>query len=448
MKSFLSRMIVWFFIVACIFAGTGCGTAAEGTGGTPPIDIPAPVSHLSVSTPDEDGLSRVSGAAGFADAGTTVSVSNGGANAISFLDFLIGKAFAQALVVASAEADGSFQTQIAAAVGDVITATYVLDGETLTAQATVTATQPALPLSAEVQDAAVNGTGAQAGIIANDGTDGVLHLLDLDGATLTRTIALPGSSGTNRVAYDAAGAAYYAIDPANETVIAVNPADGTSVLADVPTPSDVAAGFSGGYALISHSNDEFVACYYDAASNFASSLAVLTVPGDATHVETPFIDADSDGDSDVFAVVSRMSDGNHYAALFSVANAATYAQRSVVELTGLSNPGGLALFNAGAEALVTDRLGDRVLRVNFEAGTLAEIAVGDAPEGVAVNAAGTAAFVVNGGEDTVSFVSLEDNAVTATRSVGLTPAAAATDKTGASAAILIVNDGDETATIF
>lgn len=457
-------------VCASIFI-LNCGGAEDSGTSSPPVDIPAPVSHLSISTPDADGISRVSAKAGFADAGTTVSVYNYGATTSSSVSAFrarltitaeagfqeseeteeSGQSSATPIATATTTSatDGSFATSITAAANDTITVTCTISGALTTFTTSVPATNFAIPDESDLLDIAVDGYESRAVVLGNDGTDGYIYIIDLTTGALVDSYLRPASVPT-RVAVDATTGYFATIDTANEEVQEINPSLGVeTATASVPDPADIAYGASGNFAIITHSTGSSAASYYDSLSVAATSLTGVAVESGATHQTSPFVDTDWDGTTDVFATLSLMSDGVFYAVLFEVEDALTASQRTVVALSELGSPGGIALFDAGNQALVSDSQNDRVYAVNFNAGSVSAIAVGDDPRGVTVDSANNLAYVANNADDTVSVILLSSFAVTATVNVGLEPVAVSVDNSGVSfTSAAVLNTGSATVTVI
>lgn len=450
MKS-LARYFLILMSVLCLATAGGCGgSASSGSGSTPTVDIPSPVSHLSISSPDGNGISRVSGAPGFADAGTTVAVSR---TSTSFLTRLLPTAWAQSTATATANADGSFTTTISSAViGDSVTVSCTRSGAATSQSSNVPQGQPALSNTATLLDVSVDGLLEQAGVVSNDGVDGFASLIDMAALTVLGEITIDGASGLSRVSVDTTTGYYYALDTTNNRLYEINPDTGATDSATVVNPADIAAGESGNFAIISHSSGSAPVSYYSVATNSSSAAQALTASTGATHVRSPFVDTQWGGFIDEFAIVSEMSDGNYYAFLYTAADQLTLTQSFEAQLfgtiTAVTNPGGVALFNEAQEILVTDRATDRVIRVNFIEGLMTTITVGDDPRGVTVDDENGLAYVTNAGDHTVSIITLSDNAVATTVDVGITPIAVDVDSTSSLQEAAVINAGDATVTII
>lgn len=450
MKSLIRSLLI-LTLAFCLAVTNGCGggTGAEGSGSgsTPAADIPSPVSHLSISSPDANGVSRVSGAPGFADAGTAVSLTRAASSTSSLSRFLRAEDSA-----VTANADGSFTTTISAAIGDSVTVDCTLNGSAARKTSDVPQGQPALTNTAILSDVSVDGLLSQAGVVSNDGVDGYASLIDMSALTVVGEIVIEGASGLSRVSVDTQTGVYYALDTENDTLFEIDPETGDTDSAEVLNPADIAAGESGNFAIVSHDGGSSPASYYSVATNSSTAADALTASTGATHVSSPFVDTQWGGLVDEFAVVSEMSDGNYYVFLYAAADSLSLTQSFEVQLfgsiTAVTSPGGIALFNAATEVLVTDRATDRLIRIDFFAGTIASVTVGDDPRGVTVDDTNGIAYVTNAGDHTVSVVTLSDNAVAAQVEVGITPVAIDVDSTSSLSEAAVINAGDATATII
>ena len=96
-----------------------------------------------------------------------------------------------------------------------------------------------------------------------------------------------------------------------------------------------------------------------------------------------------------------------------------------------SYPAGVAVNPAGTRAYVANLYGDSVSVIDTSNNTVtATVNVGSYPYGVAVNPAGTRAYVTNSGGNTVSVINTATNLVTATVGVGSNPRGVAVNPAG------------------
>ena len=431
----------------------GCSSSAGG--GTPSTEIPAPVSHLSISSPDSNGLVRVTGEAGFADGGSTVTLTNSSTTSFHFpIDLLVRNAFAQATASVTANADGSFVASLSAAAGDNIAVSYTKDGAVTEAETAVPENQPPLPSATDgvvYQDVTYNPTTEEAIVVANDGANGFLVFFNITTEAST-TVTLDGLSGANRVA----------LDDANQIVVIADGDDpdtifhyhiGTGNLLEDATGGnqvvDVSASPSGNYAVLAFDNSNPAFSYYDVINDLLPVDGTAINDNQSSQSRAHGVDVSTAGESDLAALVSEAGDGSFFLTTHLVDTALPlFTQLTSTTLTGLGSPGSLDFFGPATEALITDRTNDLVLRVTIATEEITTIAAGDDPRGVAVERGNEKAFVVNSGDRTLSSINLTTNEVTSAEDLGLAPTAVAVDPTGEVDTVIVLNSGDNTLTLF
>lgn len=419
---------------------TGCGGAASG--GTDLVDIPTPVSHLSISSPDAEGEVRITAPVGFADAGSTVSISTSAASSSLTTRTSFSAHFAT--VTGTVNSDGSFQLEVAGDIGDTCTITYTDDGSETSGESTVPANQPPLPLALNFFDVDIDPVEDTAWVVGNDGTDGYIYIIDLTDGSIDNEIILTGASGANKIAIDRRTGGASAIDSDSDAIYDIH-ADLTNYdEVAVSNPDDVVAGEGGNFYMIAQTGDTNFS-YYSVAMNMATGYTGVAADG-ATHVAGLFADADY-GATDIFGMVNELSDGSFYVFTFAVTDALAISQSAAVEITGIDTPAGFALFNDGTEALVSDLANDLVLRLDLTTGDITTISVGDAPLGIVINDAEDTAYVVASGDDELELIDLASNTVTDTETTGFTPTALAIGSTS-NPVVTVINVDDNTANIF
>lgn len=106
-----------------------------------------------------------------------------------------------------------------------------------------------------------------------------------------------------------------------------------------------------------------------------------------------------------------------------------------------------ALGWAAPFAYITNQLDDTVSVMDTATNTVtATVAVGDFPDGVSVNAAGTRVYVTNAGNDSVSVINTATNAVVATVPVGGFPRGIVVNPAGTR--VYVANNNDGTVTVI
>jgi hypothetical protein len=432
-------------LLATLLTLSDCGSGDSG----PAADIPAPVSHLSISSPDAGGEVRITGSAGLTDAGTTITISNPNATSSDLWKFFIRQAYAHTTHTTAADADGSFQTSIEGAVGDAITVSYVSGGETQSDSLTVPANVPALPITADIQDVSIDPTTGKALIVANDGVDGFVHIVDLTDKAYESSLTLPGASGASQITTDPTTGETIVLDTVNDTAIHLTA--GAATIAATTTivgSSDAAAGPSGGYVLIAHTDSTPALSFFNLTSDTATATGDSASEDGTDQRSAERIALDADGTGDIAVVLSLMPDSSFILTTHRIDTVVPSITQNGAVLLDADDPAGLALFNDGGDAFVTDADNDAVLRVDLAGGGTTSIDVGDAPRGVAVDETGGDAYVVNSAGHTVSVIALTDNTVAATEEVGLSPTEIAIGSVSGTATIIVINTGDETATIL
>ena len=129
-------------------------------------------------------------------------------------------------------------------------------------------------------------------------------------------------------------------------------------------------------------------------------------------------------------------------ALVSASSLATQADTVVSTIPAGESPSGVAINPAGTFAYVTNVDSDTVSKVDLATDTVATtIGVGDFPIGVAINPAGTFAYVTNRDSDTVSKIDLATDTVAATIGVGDWPIRVAFNPAGTFAYVANLHSG-------
>ena len=126
MKNFLTKFLIVLTLCFSV-SQIHCGSSSSSTSGTDQVSIPAPVTHLSISTPDASGLVRVTAEAGFADSSSLVILTVNPATSSSLLQKLFfDVAYASSLAATVTTDDtGAFQNTLAATAPATNTHTYL-----------------------------------------------------------------------------------------------------------------------------------------------------------------------------------------------------------------------------------------------------------------------------------------------------------------------------------
>lgn len=435
-----TRAYVLFLLITCL----SC-SGSSGSDTSSPLDIPAPVAHLTITTPDSEGVSRVTAAKNYADAGTSVTVTATGGTSSSLTRKTLTKASVRNTTTATATvaADGSFQVEIVASLTDTITVTYTLSGTLSETDYDVPEDNAAFPLEVDLLDVSVDPTLDLAMVLASDGTDGIVYVGNLSNGSLATTTTLSGASDVTRIATNPKNGYYYALDAVNGVVWEVNANTGTTSSKSISNIVDLEASTTSNYLIVSHSSGSNAASYYNPSAGTTTSISITTDTG-ATHDSSSYVDTGFDGTRDKCAIVSLMSDDIYYITSYNIPDSTSITQVTSTQLPDLGIPGGMAMFSDGSEALITDFENDVLLRVNLSTDTITEIEVGSAPIGVGISSDDATAYVVNSFDDKVSLIDLATDEVSSTEDVGLFPTEIAVDNAG----VTVINTGDVTALIF
>lgn len=413
---------------------------------TDPVDIPTPVSHLSISSPGSDGNVRITAPDGYADPGTTVTIETSSASSSESENELLSASVSARLTTASDTVadDGSFQLELEGSIDDTCTITYTTDGTETTGTGTVPANQPPLPLSLTLTDIDIDPVENFAMVLANDGIDGFIYVIDLSDGSLDYEIELTGASGADHLSVDRRTGGFAAIDSDSDAVYDIH-ADYTNYdEVSVTDGNDIVAGKGGNFYMIAQTGDTNFS-YYSVAMNLATAYTGLTADG-TTFVAGILADSGFDT-NDVFAMVAEMSNGAYYLFTFTVADSSSITQTAAIELVDVNLPTGLALFSDGSEALITDSANDSVLRVDVSTGDITTISVGDAPLGIALYPDDSVAYVVASGDDEIEVIDLSSNALSDSESAGIEPSAVSFGSTS-NPLIPVMNTGDNTVLLF
>lgn len=449
----MNRLAARFFAILSLFflmiGFVHCGAAG---GGTPPIDIPTPVSHLSISSPNSDGLVTVTAEAGFADGGTKATITNISASS-SVTTLFISTAWAQSVVTVTASFTGAFQTELQASAGDTLRLEYTSSGEPKTVDVIVPANQPQISTTFNILDVVVDPNTNEAFVIGNDGVDGTVFVLNLSTKQVTSTLPITGASGLFSAALDVDNDHALVIDSTNNNILHIHP-DTVTVQSITPitapvdvaiAPADVNTGLNENYGIVTHNDTTTAVSFFNSATNAVTANSGATGDNGETLQMCSFVETGDNEDSDIAVVNCLMSDDEYHLIIYAIdSSVPSLTQIQDIELTGIT-PGGISLFNTASEVLVTDINSDKVHRVIIGDGTITEITVGNGPQGVTVNNVDNKAFVVNNTDRTVSIIDLSDNSVSLfSDALGLNPTIIEGDRDTASSTNVVVNQDDGT----
>lgn len=410
-------------ILALAFAG--CGASASSTD---PVPIIAPVAGLiSVSSPDAQGVSRVVGIAGAALPNAAVTVDNQNSSATEAV---------------TAAADGSFVTEIETNVGN----NLVLQQETGDGTSDDSDVKPVranVPAVASNPVATATDPEQHIGYVASAvGSDSRIDILNLgdfyatDDFFLDNTLVISGFAVTD-MDFEIGQKEFYMIDNAGDSAAVFN-SGGTLQGAEMAVVNPLSVSADEDYlaaAIGQESSTVSVTIIDNSGLNpavFDEYLITHPTNGALTHVRSPAVSTDSTLGAAQFrvAVLSEFSNGD---TVFTLLNGATGAVLRQVNL-GAGDFGRIVIFDDASQALVADTSNDRVIHFQSNGSpmdTRTNIAVGNAPVGVAADEIANAGFVTNSADNTVTLVDLEEEEPSVTLgdsdSIGLTPIAIAID---------------------
>jgi len=444
------------FALACLFYGSGAGGCGGAAGiSSPPVNIPAPVAGLiAVTSPDESGFVRMTGASTAVSSDTRVDVTFVSASALTLKN---QSAPGDLLGSVVSQSDGSFVLDFEADVGNVIRVQQ--EGEA--------AVDGPAPVFFEIRagrilvpvtpvGAAISPSFSIAQTLQPSGGNTVLDLYSPS--------TLAPASGSDPLVMGIEAEAFVLDDSSQETYLINASANQVEVVdfsgalqggvLSMSSPVSIATSFGLTYAAVGQNSGTSITLVDNSGTPALDASITLGHPtdGPAVHVATPAIAMDQDfSGNDKIAAVSRFDNGD---SIFAYLDVSPPPGGGIAVNTSFSLGAGtydsILLFNSATEALISDAGNDRVLHLSGSGfATSVPIAVGSDPRGLAVY--GTRAFVCNRGEHTVSIIDLESNAVIATMTtshgVGLNPTDIAVNPSVPDTGI-IANQGDDTVTLF
>ncbi len=447
LRRWLGRAMGAILIALPLFL-QACGGSASGA---PPVSIPAPSpARLRVTSPSQDGLVTVTGSSGAVAGGNTVRVTDIGVTGATPLhavldvltDALIPPAEAQAtgFVEVTAAADGSFTLQIKAKIGDTLSVVQIdpVNGaQSPATQLVVPANSPPLGFS----PAAVTVDGAGMGYaVGSQGGSGIVAVINLELNSVVGTFNI-AANNPNAVDFNPANNKLIIADQTNNEVLFVDP---STPLAQnsipVTGPQSVAVDTLTNRAVVGTTNatQSFVLINLATESILTTDpITNASNPG-ATYLGSPAVDA-ANGRA---VVVSNFSDGSSQIAAVDL----TVPAFTHFEVVPDSNLRGAAVLNTN-QALASDAGNNRILFADLTgAVSVSGLAVGTNPRGVAVNGAGTVAFVANQDDHTISVIDIASRSVSSTQDAGINPLGVSHFDLGN--LTVIANSGNDSVTIL
>lgn len=388
-------------ILAALLALTA---SCHGGSATPPASIPAPVSGLiSISSPNAEGLVRITGTPGAVEDNAEIEVNNRTTGNSASTE---------------AESDGSFEAEIAASIGDSLEILQTVDGETSNAS---TQDVPAnAPVVEETPVDAIVLSNRDKGLVGTtDGANSFLYLFDLSTFEMVSILATIENFNLTAIDYDNSSTAGYLIDYTNSqaaVLTAEGELKGGNVLS-ITKPLAVAVIGGETLALVGQESSGISLTVIDSSGSTPTTGLTALLPhpeGSANHRGTFALSFDETVSLGVVALagLSKFSNNDTVLsyALYDV-NAENLTLSFQVNL-GIGEFSDVALFSDGEEALVTDPDNDTIIRFSgTEFGTRETISVGDHPTAVTVEEATGFAFAANVDANSITVVDLQDNSV-------------------------------------
>lgn len=406
---------------------SGDDTAAAGGGGSPTtVSIPAPiVTKITISDP-VDGIVTITGTAGAVTGGNIVRAVNLTQTGTSKLELLLwGVAYAATTSETTAAADGSFSLPLTANIGDRIRITQLDASGTASTAVDITAPYEPLALGYTPLDIAVDPDSNTAYVLGVKNSLGVVTPVNL-GSTITlgTEITLP-TNCPSPTAIDVYGAQnnLVVIDNTNRAVCR-QPQDGSAgnlFTGMGVTPINFAIHQATGLALIT--NNTATAAVELSFADFGTGSVFplfITVPAQTQTATRAVAVGTSDTGVAYGLAIVTYTNGDDYAFVVRLDTAAMIGGGGTQLSVG--TPQEVRIYNTN-KAVLTDSDGNaHILTINTTTGVVAidrSITLGTTPNGVAINSAGTTAYVTNQGSDTLSVIDLTAGAEAVSRTITL-----------------------------
>jgi hypothetical protein len=424
-----------------LFLG-GTGGCSGGAGASsPPVGIPAPVAGLiSTTSPDADGNSRLIGAPGAVEGGAALQVSKSSTS----------------LATGAANADGSFDVEFPAALGDTVDLAQT-EGSTVgdpTAFDIIPGRTPTAATPFAPGFAPSFGDGCIAGVF---GADTDVECFSPSTFALTAQFLVPGFQADD-LALDDSNGDFYLISRTTEQVV---------VRDSVGAPRGGPIAVTGALAIAADATNQFAVVAQDNAptalmmiddsgvSPGPDASTGLTHPTDGTAVAVSSFSVSMDQDASSFsrmAVLTDFDNGDTILTLILLTPppGGGFGVTDQINL-GSGNYGDVVFFNDATDILISDSGRNQVIRLNGPGfGNVVFYDVGRDPRGVAVSEGVQGGFVCNHDDHTISIIDLGTDSVVGVMptglGVGLGPVGIAINESPFTG--LVANDIDQTVSIF
>ena len=435
MKRHPLRSLVLFALLAFGLLRLGalsCGAAS------PPAGIPAPVSNLmSVGNPDGSGTVTVTGASGAVSPGAEVSGDNI-SGPVTLRNDWIRSAWADTEALSSttiAGTDGSFQLRLTATVGDTLRLTQSLDNET-SKPTQVQVSGNVVGLDAKPQGLGIDALTHQAYVTGSQDSTGLVFSLPLNSvnpllSSPPATFTLQGKGGIGDVEVDEDMGKVFAVSPMQNSFVRF-PFSTEMSVADltVSSPLDIDISQTFNLAVIGLADTSASISLFDTVGEKFTCDYLIPSPSGAPHVATPLVKTENNNTENLQLIaVSQYQDDSWVVSRIVFSGCASgFTVTSQVVLPSSVVPQGLAVFDSGSFALVTDGAGNQLFLVDLNAKSVrATVGVGKNPIGVDVNASNNRAYVVNSGDNSITSVDLQDLSTHTQGPYGLNPTEIAID---------------------
>lgn len=418
-----------------IFIMSHCG------GGSPGPNIPAPVGELmSISSPDVQGLVKVSGMNGavFPQAKvivTNVSIHKGdnlinGLKKAPYLDDLRQQT-TLTQVETIADINGAFEVFVRGAVKDEVEVVQVFEGEV--SDATELIVPPnVFSVKSNLSHLAVNPYENLAVAIGNDDTNGLVYMLQYDPdvplySHPEPTLKFSQSHRLSKIA----------LHPTNNTALIISHEDNVIIdfltnslqtspyVSSIKSPLSININPDVSLAVLGLEGSHAVQIYDMVAHEPTCMVKINNSLAESSHVQTKFVDIKLENQENIILVAaSDFDDGSIVMSRIAYGS----CDNPVLGISQLLLPpnvevSGLASFDFGNKAVVSDANSNRVYMVDFNALKIIPMIVGDSPREIFIDELFNSAYVANAGDNSVSFINLLTRQVKTQEHIGLMPSA-------------------------
>ncbi len=425
-KNFFLVLLTSFFIIASM---VHCG------GGSPGPNIPAPVGELmSISSPDLEGLVKVTGMNGAVFPQATVVVTNKSKHEGDSLIKDLNKAgdlrqesiTTQAATVA--DINGSFEVYVRADIKEEVAVVQILEGEQ-SDETELIVPDNTLSLRSSLSHLSVNPYDNLAVMIGNDDQNGLVYMLKYSPVIplyshQEPTIKLDQSNQLSKVAVHPFKSIALAISEKDNLLIYFSLNEGASSESfSVNSPLSITIQPDVELAALGLQGKSSIQLYDTLNHSLSCEVTINNSLGDSEHVQTKFVDIQLDNQENIkFVAASEFDDGSVILSKISFSS----CENPIAGMTQVLLPqgielSGMASFDFGNKALVSDGNSNRVYLVDLVNLKLIPIIVGETPHEIIIDELYNSAYVANVGDNSVSFIDLLTREVKTKEHIGLMP---------------------------